>query len=198
MSLIRKTIDIPNTIEATAHHEAGHAAMIYPFWYPIRESGITIDLSTPGIGNVASGRSDAFVKEERDFMRSRGHAALRAWQQRVGQEIIINIAGPMAEFRYLNGGRSPAGTLSSSSADVSGDIERVHYLIELQDPLAWPSQDPYEMSLYCGWTRKLLREPRTWRAIRELAARLIQSGFVSGEDAEALFAAHKVPRAKRI
>jgi hypothetical protein len=54
------------------------------------------------------------------------------------------------------------------------------------------------MWLYCDWTRRLLREPRTWRAIQELAARLIQSGFVSGEDAETIFRAHKVPRARRI
>ena len=60
-----------NTIEAAAHHEAGHAAIMYRFWCCIGEGGITTDLFTPGNGNVAS-RLEVFFKGQSDLMRSLG------------------------------------------------------------------------------------------------------------------------------
>jgi hypothetical protein len=127
------TIKNANTIEAAAHHEAGHAAIMYRFWSCIGEGGITTDLFTPGNGNVAS-RLEVFFKGQSDRMRGLGDTVWRAWRKKIEWGIIMDLAGPLAELRYLNSGRSPAGALFGCSRD----IERVRHLIEVLDPLAGP------------------------------------------------------------
>jgi hypothetical protein len=96
-----------HTIEVTAHHEAGHAVMAYHFRNAIREGGVTVNLNQPGNGCCHTRRG--VFPEGRDSMRSIGGTVWTHWQRRVEWAIIELLAGPLAEVRYLNRGRSPAG-----------------------------------------------------------------------------------------
>jgi len=69
---------------------------------------------------------------------------------------------------------------------LAGPLAEVCYLSKGENKLA--------MWMYCDRTRRLLREPRTWGVLGQLAGRLIEVGFVSDEDAESLFAGWRVPR----
>jgi hypothetical protein len=105
------------------------------------------------------------------------------------REIITWLAGPLAEARYLCG-RSPKGMLCGNTQD----FDRVEeYLAALQ-----PHRDTFKIDMY-KWmlhdeTRRMLRERRTWGALKELAVLLISQGSVSGQDAESLFRRWLVPQ----
>jgi hypothetical protein len=107
--------------------------------------------------------------------------------QRAEWEIIQTLAGPLAEARYLNRGRSPGGVIRGDSLD----LQQVQELLAC---LGNGRATDLSLWMFCDQTRRILRERRTWGVLCELAAKLIETDFVSAEDAEALFEARRVPQ----
>jgi hypothetical protein len=114
-----------------------------------------------------------------------GGAMWRSYITKVEREIIVCLAGPLAEARYLLG-HSPSGICRGDTQD----FEEVKTWMRCLGP------DPSEIKEWMlhDRTRKMLRERRTWGALKELADKLIQSGSVSAETAEDLFSQWRVPR----
>lgn len=171
-----------HTVEVTAHHEAGHAVAAYHFRNSIRERGVTVDLDRPGNGAVHT-RCEFMLDYDR--CRTLGGAYWKRWQQQAEWEIICTLAGPLAEARYVNGGRSPSGALTGDTPDMRSAHELLGLLNVDTELAVW---------MFCDQGRRILRELKTWGAVCGLAARLIQTGYVSAEDTEALFETRQVPQ----
>jgi hypothetical protein len=176
----------PDLLQAVAHHEAGHAVIGYRFRKRIGEPGIFACPSRHGIGGDVQRRLDVLPRDA-EWHRSVGGAVWESFKERAEREIIISLAGPMAEARYILG-RNPVGFLAGDSPDVQVAKRYLDCL-----PARDSSSEPYEQVLY-GRTRSMLREHRTWGALKELAGMLIARNSVPGEIAEDLFREWRVPR----
>lgn len=182
----------PDLLEATAHHEAGHAVMAYRFrmWGP--ECVVTIDLGNPGRGSTRW-RRRVWPCQAAE-MRLRGGATWLNWQHRAEQNIIEFLAGPLAEMRYVRG-RFPRGVLSGDGSDFGAINDMIGTLID--DPPDTQRWRFYAQVIQIDAVRAL-RERRTWGALEELAGLLISRGTASGAVTEELFRQWKVPRVREI
>ena len=126
------------------------------------------------------------LPRDAEWHRSVGGAVWESFKKRAEREIIISLAGPMAEERYLLG-RVPAGFFAGDSPDVRVAKRYLDCL-----PARDSSSKPYEAVLY-GRTRRMLREHRTWGALKELAGMLIARNSVPRKIAEDLFGEWRVP-----
>jgi hypothetical protein len=161
-------------LDRTAYHEAGHAVIAYRFRNYIDERGVTVDLSKPGGGQTYL-QAEAYPFEGPAF-RARGGVSWRNWTARAEREIMISIAGPLAELRYVHG-KSPSGCLSPKSESADYSTARALFdCIFTDDPTNWLWGN------YHDRVRRMLRERRTWQAIGKLAKLLRDTGFAS-EDA---------------
>ncbi|HTR34925.1 MAG TPA: hypothetical protein VMH80_03420 [Bryobacteraceae bacterium] len=151
-----------------AWHESGHAIAAYRCQRPIRR--IEVDLEGVGMTRCASVRRQA-----------RDHFSGRDWRGLVEQEICICLAGPIAE--EITHGRN------AQSARV--DLQHAHeWLSELMVP------DDSVLLTFTARARALLMEPRSWRAVGQVARRLIQGRTISGAGVDAICGALQVPRAR--
>ena len=174
--------DDPDILEATAYHEAGHAAAAWRFDNSIRDRGIQVGR---GDGNVHC-RSEAWISLA-DQMRAVGGMWWKTWCCGADRDIITNIAGPMAESRYLMG-HCYSGMFSGDTPDLNN----INAILKCLDPKGESAS--FHLFLLYREARNFLRRRRTWGAICELATELIRVNHVSGEDAEALFERWKVPQ----
>jgi hypothetical protein len=172
-------------LDRTAIHEAGHAVIGYHFRSEVRDRGVTIDLEKPGNGN-AHIRSSALI--EASVLRDFGGVAWQNWIARAEREMMICLAGPLAELRYVHG-RSPSGVIGPDSA--SADLTQARALfgcICADDPTR------FVWWLYHDQVRGMLRERRTWRAIAKMAELLHDTGFVSEDAVQKVCAEQRVPQ----
>jgi hypothetical protein len=179
----------PNLLARTAIHEAGHAVIGLRQRDWVRERGVSIDLRNPGNGNTHIRRIEC--SELAAVMRELGGAVWRNWQARVERSVIMTLAGPFAELRYVLG-RSPAVLVSGETGELD-DLREVRRLtatigLEYADLTAWMFNDQ---------TKRMLLEKRTWAAVLAMGSRLLEHGVISGDEAEALCIELKVPRISR-
>jgi hypothetical protein len=127
------------------------------------------------------------LPRDAEWHRSVGGAVWESFKKRAEREIIISLAGPMAEARYFLG-RSPMGFLDGDSPDLQVAKQYLDCLVACDSSL-----ERYEEVLY-ERTRRMLRDHRTWGALKELAGILITGGSVSGAIAEDLFRQWRVPK----
>ncbi len=149
---------------ASAYHEAGHALAAYRYGRPVLK--IEIDGEGSGATRCLGLKPDA----RRMFRR-------RVWRELVQQEILIALAGPLAEeIKYGK---------NAESAKI--DWQHAHrWLAELDMQNA--------LATFATQTRELLTEPATWNAVRTVARRLIQGRKITGPEVEAICRAQGVSR----
>ncbi len=155
-------------LSRTAWHESGHA--VAAFVFARRISRVTANLD--GNGGVSC-----------DFLRpeARTHFRRRIWRQLVEEEIVICLAGPLTEEIAAAGADDDSGSI---------DLQHVRgWMREL-------NMEPEDSALapFAARTITLLTEPRTWRAVGQLARRLIRARKISGAEVERLCRALDVPR----
>jgi hypothetical protein len=172
----------------TAYHEAGHAVIAYRLNRAIREDGVQAFTDAPGYGS-AHVRSEAFLPIA-TVIRDFGGIAWEAWKHRAEEDIIVSLAGPYAELRFLKG-KSPSGVITGVSQDLTNVTDRLNVLFGSETD---PNRGFY-LWLYCDEVRRMLREKRTWAAIQALAARLMKNHRVSPLEVDRLCA--RVPRRRR-
>ncbi len=152
-----------------AYHEAGHAVAAFHYHRSIR--GVTVD--TEGSGGTFCAALHP---------RARGRFPDAAWRRLVEEEICICLAGPIAE------GIAHGAAVESAEIDLK-HVQR--WMGELEVPNA-------ALVTFVARARAVLREPRTWNAVRTVARRLIQGRRISGADVDAIFRAHNVPREPKL
>ena len=182
--MIYKRSDTPAFIR-TAHHKAGHAVIAYRFREHVREGGVTIDAASPGRGHAHL--RPVTVPQLASSARQGGERYWKVWCRMAERDIVISLGGPLAELRYIHG-RSPAGCLfrdESASDDVAQSISLMKAM-DCDGDLAW--------WMFHDRTRRMLREPRTWRAIRELAGDLINKTLICGKQVDAICERCGVPQ----
>jgi hypothetical protein len=139
--------------QIVGHHEAGHSVVAFHFGRSIR--AVTIDSEGTGLT-----RCSELAPEARNTLPD------TVWRELAHQEVYICLAGPIAEQHF-------AGTSDPASWRI--DLQRVdrwRQALEARSNIVVP----------VAITRRLLTEKRSWNAVREIAAHLIQTGSMSGRD----------------
>lgn len=139
-----------------AVHEAAHAIAAYHFGRPIRR----VEIRADGTGGVFCDELQTGARRKFGTHRYRE----LAWQ-----ECIICYAGVCAEGLYTH-----------TAPDLNAwriDARRIrHWVGELQTDLVTAAPPLIRA------TRAMLREPRTWAAVRAIAARLLERGELNGDE----------------
>lgn len=152
--------------ELAAHHEAGHAIAAYICWRKIR----SITIEGEGAGMV---RCQGLRHEARDkFSR-------QEWCARVREEIYICLGGPCAEEIF-------SGAADPMECEIDRRMARA-WLKDLDHPDA-------SLRHFEAITRKLLY--KHWGAVSQVAARLLETGSISGPEGETICRALKLPRTR--
>ena len=150
---------------ATAYHEAGHAVAAFLLDRPFRRVSIIQD--EEGHGHVL------YRKFHKRFDPEYGSNPQKARFQ-IERAIITLMAGGEAE-RVHTGRRNNLG--SSSDDETARDLAT--YIVP-----DWGD----ELVAYLKWlrirTRNLLKSPRNWRAVEELAEALMEKGEMSAAEAK--------------
>ncbi|MGL4961970.1 MAG: hypothetical protein ACRC67_12110 [Inquilinus sp.] len=189
----------PADHETVAIHEAGHAVMCLLVGNWIREGGITVDMTVDPVDatpDIILGRCDirAEALPTLDFAQwayKEGGLVWEAYKRQVRFDVLTNFAGPVAEARHAK--RQIRGVLLPDPADDTTDMSRAWRLMRILSQAE--GRDPTdEMLCFHAWcpqneTKKVIRRPRVWSAIRAIAAALLAGGgHLSGDDAEKIVA----------
>jgi len=186
-------------IAATAYHEAGHALAALREGYRVEFARIS--RLWPGAGRVRiAGRGI----RKNPFMPSAGPGAARAaWEvslQRRLAAIRINMAGPLAEARYLG---QPLRTLGAVHDLIQ--CERIACTLAAFHEELWrkytvlPSFCPFEkIATERKRVRRWLGHPGTWRSIVAIAEALIEQERLSGEEIVQLDLIARAPADQRV
>ena len=153
---------------ATAYHEAGHAVMAYYFRVSMRNWTIKL---------YRHGRAVECVRLSRTAdIPDKGEAwSFALFPRKRLDHVLILLAGPLAEFRHLNRGRSPSGVLIGKT----DDLEEAHRLlaeISADNDRVWATARYVVRQLLC-------RRP-FWFAVQRLAEAIRAHGTLSGEEVE--------------
>ena len=169
---------------ATAYHEAGHAVMGYRF--SMQTLRVVVDIATPGSGRTHyAGRVQAW---QAMFLKKYGIGDFDSWSRDAERHIICDLAGPLAEARYLGGF---SGEVIAAGVN---DYEHAEELLTCLHGIAGTPLWISKCQALIDHVGRILRVPRTWGALAELANALAYSGDVSGDAAERLFDRWRVPR----
>lgn len=176
-------------LRAAAYHEAGHAVIGWRRHNWIRERGVSIDLQTPGNGSTHI-RAQVVPEFVTAYGKDPDSLEMCCQVATVEDEVAGLLAGPMAEMRYL-GQRMGSAVLVSAPGGYP-DLDRARALLNALVPgdshwYVWMLQEE---------VKRMLREPRTWRAISIMARHLAVSGHVSAEEADRIIARYRVPRSR--
>jgi hypothetical protein len=156
-------------VEIAAFHEAGHALAAWHFHRPIRR----VEVDAAGGGGVYCRMLKA---------ASRPKYERRDWEDVVGQEVTICVAGPLAEHIAYRADWKNAGS------------------IDLQTAVEWLDQLRHgggRMGEFIERAQEILYQPRAQDAIGEMSRRLVRVRAIDGADVERIFRAHRVPRIAR-
>ena len=90
-----------NEREKTAYHEAGHAVVQKLLGGYIREIRIDLD---PDVGEgVVMRPSTVMVPAIGEIAKRKGGSEWRRWQEEIFGEIMVSLAGPVAEQLHVDG-----------------------------------------------------------------------------------------------
>lgn len=169
-------------IKVAAYHEAGHALAA------IRE-GFRVELAqisrrAPGVGRVFIINKSS---DRNPFIPSAGAGAARAaWEvslQRRLPSIRINLAGPLAEARFLGQPLRTLGALSdlSKCERIAATLGTLHEALSAYGGL--PTFCPFDrIAEERKRLRRWLARPRTWRTITAIAEALIDRAGLSEQE----------------
>ena len=158
----------PSRLEATAHHEAGHAVAAY--LRNRRFTSVSIVSGGETLGQCVFGRKPREIHLD---VESYGKT-----RERIETLIMVAMAGVIAEY-LLTGRRNWRGAQSD--------------LHDATNCAAYVVSDEREMRAYLRWlwerTRNLLSAEPHWSAVKALAAELLAGGRVGERRARQVIAA---------
>ena len=203
-------------IEAAAYHEAGHAVIAWRHGVVVRGDGVSIDPET--YLGYCRFRSMVYPGEAVVCKRDGGRH-WRSYLWRVNGEVAIDQAGQLAEQAHHGLGTPHSeievldelatwasygfafGELLKDEGHMADLPSAVFWLAEAQraqvgtDRLT-DSDERLIARQYLSIQRRLcriLRRPRTWRAIEAMADRLVESHHIDGDEAFNIVEGCRVP-----
>jgi hypothetical protein len=165
-------------LRITAHHEAGHAVMMW--WHGHSFDSVSICLDRPGVGRVQC-RSVLANIPQQELWRQ-GVATEARLAQKIMQEVEWSLAGPLAEARYV---AEPIAPALGAFDDVYEAIELLGRLkqVEVGRSRLAPKEikEIYrDLKLAQERIEAHFGRPSMWRAVETLAAALVNVGSLSG------------------
>lgn len=163
---MKKYVMDGNERRAVAHHEIGHAGMVY--WRRESLDSRRIYLNADLFG---------------------GSAAIPIFDS-TESDLLVLIGGPMAEF--LSMGVVPQNPLliRSEYQLPNSDSNRIRSLVRrLRGKL--DREYLFDVQEKC---REIIQHPAMWQAISQVAAKLARDGAVAGEECEQMFREFGAPR----
>jgi hypothetical protein len=134
------------------------------------------------IRHVLAGPEEAFLRCQTLKPSARDLFPAETFQRHVEEEIMIALGGMAAETRLK----------------IPFDAEACS--VDVQNARRWLAKlgqaDEVSYRSFVRRTGQLLREPRTWRAVRTVARRLVHRGMMSGAAVDAICQELEVPRSK--
>jgi hypothetical protein len=122
-------------------------------------------------------------------------------QQLAREEILISLAGPVAEAMLMNAELDDPDFWDVFTDDPLADFYHAGELLEALHPEAIDDDNAVDAlrSKYVQGTHNLLRRPATWNAVRKVADRLQESGQLDADEATATIeASYSGSRSRRI
>ena len=170
-----------NALRIAAHHEAGHAVMMW--WHGHTFDSVSICRDRPGIGRVQCRSVLADIPRQELWRRDDATWALVA--EKIMQEVEWSLAGPLAEARYV------AEPTSSALGAFDDAYEAIGLLGQLkQAEVGRTRLAPLEIKeIYHDLKLAQQRieghfgRPSVWRAVETLAGALVSEGNLSGSRA---------------
>jgi hypothetical protein len=108
----------------------------------------------------------------------------------VESELIILLAGPMAELRAQRRRVTETLVYTNSDSNPNRDLVRVK---ALREALSLTSDHNFWQYLLQEETKKLLRHRATWRAVERMKDLLVELRYLSGDQVEQICRNHRVP-----
>lgn len=176
----------------TCYHEAGHGVVAH-YWGENPRGGIRAIRGERGSCNTT-------ICITPDMIRSAGTDLDREWVTRAAKAAVsIYWAGLLTECKYY-GFRIPRGgdrpdklVWLGDAADPTEDVHKIKEIFKaLGHNLRTKAGKAYAMSLQ-NETWDVISEERTWRAIQDIAGRLLEKGEVSESEADGVFEKYQVP-----
>jgi hypothetical protein len=157
-------MDHQHLYRGRAYHEAGHAVVAHALGFKLRAVLIRY--------GELSGKTWCVSSEP----------------NRADRLVVLEAGGIAQALFDADTIDDPSGTRAGTLAD---DMVKVITLIEEMAPDDETEQRRLERAA-SERAEKILREPANWRAVEALASRLVQRGFVCGNDARGLIDAAKL------
>ncbi len=208
-------------IRAAAHHEAGHVVMAWRLYNPIREGGVRIDEGGGGGGGGGgcyTRKRMFFAYYKYLWQRPVWPSVVK----HVGYDVMEYLSGWAAEHIYHNLGNrrsvhleyevvnlSYYGSLFSILRDEDAELDDTSHALGLlaEVRLAETGNTDFGELNEADWHRvtrrfgalesrvyRLLKHPRTWRAVSNLADVLVERRHVGPEEAESIIDSARPPR----
>ena len=165
-------------LQIAAHHEAGHAVMMW--WHGHTFDSVSIYLDRPGVGRVQYRSVLADMPEQELWRRDDATWALVA--EKIMQEVEWSLAGPLAEARYV---AEPIGTALGAFDDAYEAIGLLGRLKQVEVGRARLApveiKEVYQaLKLAQERIKGHFGRPSLWRAVETLAGVLVTDGSLSG------------------
>jgi hypothetical protein len=167
-----------DALRIAAHHEAGHAVMMW--WHGHSFDSVSIYLDRPGVGRVQC-RSILADMPPQELWR-RGDAIWGLVAEKIMQEVEWSLAGPLAEARYVAEPIGPALGAFDDVYEAIGLLGRLKQVEVGRTRLAPKEIKEIYQDLKLAQERIECHfgQPSVWRAVETLAATLVTVGSLSG------------------
>jgi hypothetical protein len=170
-----------NALRIAAHHEAGHAVMMW--WHGHTFDSVSICLDRPGSGRVQCRSVLADIPCEELWRQDEATWALVA--EKIMQEVEWSLAGPLAEARYVAEPISSALGTFDDAYEAIGLLGRLKQVEVGRTRLAPMEIKEIYQDLKLAQKRieSHFGRPCVWRAVETLAGALVNEGSLSGSQA---------------
>ena len=170
-----------NTLRIAAHHEAGHAVMMW--WHGHGFDSVSICLDRPGTGRVRCRSVFADIPCQELWRQDDATWALVA--AKIMQEVEWSLAGPMAEARYVAEPICSALATFDDAYEALGLLGRLKQVEVGRTRLAPMEIKEVYQNLKLAQKRieGHFGHPSVWRAVETLAEALVSEGCLSGSQA---------------
>jgi hypothetical protein len=167
-----------DALRIAAHHEAGHAVMMWLHGHSFDSVGIC--LNRPGVGRVQCRSVLADMPQQELWRRCDAIWALVG--EKIMQEVEWSLAGPLAEARYVAEPIAPALGAFDDAYEAIGLLGRLKQVEVGRTRLAPKEIKEIYQDLKLAQERVEGHFGRrsVWRAVETLAAALVTVGSLSG------------------
>ena len=165
-------------LRIAAHHEAGHAVMMW--WHGHSFDSVSICLDKPGVGRVRCRSVLADIPRQELWRQDDATWALVA--EKIMKEVEWSLAGPLAESRYVAESISSALGTFDDAYEAVGLLGRLKQVEVGRTRLAPVEIKEIYRDLKLAQKRieNRFRRPSVWRAVETLAGALVSNGSLSG------------------